>query len=66
MCDPMAQPLFADIAVVVDEYGAAGQVREHYAGVAGGDMKAKDSGVVEILPMRHKNDAQGYTSGRIA
>ena len=48
---PMAQPVLAHIAIVINKYGPAGQVGEHGAGVTRRHMQVKDSSVVDVLPV---------------
>src|SRR6266851_4110932 len=55
---PVSEGVIAHIAVAVDEHASAGQVREHSAGVSGGHMKAKCSGRINVLPVRHKENSQ--------
>src|ERR1700692_1575306 len=54
---PVSEGVIAHIAVAVDEYAAAGQVREHGAGISSGHMELKNSGRFNILPVRHKDDS---------
>lgn len=58
VCHPIPERIIGDVALSVDEYGSAWKVSEHNAGVAGGHLEAVDSGVGDVFPMRHKNDAE--------
>lgn len=55
---PVTQPLFALVTVIVDEDGPAGQVREHQTAVPCGNVQAKDSRVIQVLPMWDKEHSQ--------
>src|SRR5712692_5049933 len=56
--DPVGQPVLAHIAVVVDKDSSAGQMGEHQAPVASGNVKVKVAGRSEVFPMRDKEDSQ--------
>src|SRR6266849_639253 len=58
MRQPVSKGVIARVSVGVDEHASAGQVREHGAGVSGGHMEAEDSGRVNVLPVRHKENSQ--------
>src|SRR6202045_4922923 len=55
---PVSEGVIAHIAVAVNEHAAAGQVREHGAGISSGHMEAKYSGRVNVLPVWHKENSQ--------
>lgn len=58
VCHPIPKRIIGDVPVSVDEYGSAGEVSEHNAGVAGGHVEAVDSGVGEVFPVGHKDNAE--------
>src|SRR6267143_3200714 len=60
---PVSEGVIAYISVAVDEHASAGQVREHSAGISGGHMEVKDSGRVNVLPVRHKENSQRINVG---
>src|SRR5437870_6290633 len=48
MCYPVSEGVVTHISVAVDEHAAAGQVREHGAGISGWHFEAKYSGRVKV------------------
>jgi len=54
----MGEPIFAKIAVVIDEHGAAGQMGEHHAGKTSGDVELKCASGFQVLPVGNKNNAR--------
>ena len=63
MCYPVSEGVVTHISVAVDEHAAAGQVREHGAGISGWHFEAKYSGRVDVLPVRHKENSQWIKDG---
>src|SRR5215510_16170289 len=59
MGNPVTQPVFALVAVVIDKNGPAGQMGEHQAAISFRDMELKGSRCIEILPMGYKEDSEG-------
>src|SRR6266576_852946 len=63
MCYPVSEGVVTHISFAVDEHAAAGQVREHGAGISGWHFEAKYSGRVDVLPVRHKENSQWIKDG---
>src|SRR5437899_4658295 len=58
MCYPVSEGVVTHISVAVDEHAAAGQVREHGAGISGWHFEAKYSGRVDVRSEEHTSELQ--------
>ena len=64
MRHPVAQPVIAPVQVYIDIDAPTRQVSEHFAGHPSRHMQVVHFGGVDVLRMRHENDA-GWKDSRL-